>query len=112
MAAWLIPALKAVLPHVATIVSAATPVFTKKTDASIANQTLLLQQQVTELQAAASQNADHVRELAAQLQSTVAALEQGASIAEARLRRALVFCAAAIGVSAVALVLAVLAQLR
>jgi hypothetical protein len=53
-----------------------------------------------------------VRELAAQLQSTVAALEQGASIAEARLRRALVFCAAATGVSAVALVLAVLAQLR
>jgi uncharacterized protein YlxW (UPF0749 family) len=112
MAAWLIPALKAVLPHVATIVSAATPVFTKKADPTVANQTLLLQQQVTELQAAASQNADHVRELAAQLQSTVAALEQGASIAEARLRRALVFCAAATGVSAVALVLAVLAQLR
>ena len=54
MAAWLIPALKAVLPHVGTIVSAATPVFTKKTDATVANQTLLLQQQVTELQAAAS----------------------------------------------------------
>jgi uncharacterized protein YlxW (UPF0749 family) len=112
MAAWLIPALKTVLPHVATIVSAATPVFTKKTDATVANQTLLLQQQVTELQAAAAQNADHVRALAAQLQSTVAALEQGAAIAEARLGRALVLCAAAIGVSAVALVLAVLAQLR
>ncbi|MEJ2176043.1 MAG: hypothetical protein P8Y76_14375, partial [bacterium] len=66
MAAWLIPALKAVLPHVGTIVSAATPVFTKKTEATASNQALLLQQQITELQAAASQNAAHVRELAEQ----------------------------------------------
>jgi hypothetical protein len=108
MAAWFIPALKAVLPHVGTIVSAAAPVFTKKAGEATANQTLLLQQQITELQAAASQNAVHVRELAEQLQSTVAALEQGATIAEARLRRALIFCAAAVGVSAVALVAAVL----
>lgn len=111
MAAWLIPALKAVLPHVGTIVSAAAPVFTKKSDETAANQALLLQQQITELQAAASQNATHVRELAEQLQSTVAALEQGATMAEARLRRALVFCAAAIGVSALALVVALLPYL-
>lgn len=111
MAAWLIPALKAVLPHVGTIVSAAAPVFTKKADPAAANQTLLLQQQITELQAAASQNAAHVRELAEQLQSTVAALEQGATLAEARLRRAMVFCAAAIGVSAVALIAALLPYL-
>jgi len=71
MAAWFLPALKAVLPHVGTIISSAAPVFTKKSDATVANQTLLLQQQVTELQAAASQNAAHVRELAEQLQSTV-----------------------------------------
>jgi uncharacterized protein YlxW (UPF0749 family) len=108
MAAWLIPALKAVLPHVGTIVSAAVPVFTKKADPTAANQSLLLQQQITELQAAASQNAVHVRELAEQLQSTVAALEQGATLAEARLRRALAFCAAATGVSSIALVLALL----
>jgi len=108
MAAWLIPALKAVLPHVGTIVSAATPVFTKKADPTAANQALLLQQQITELQAAASQNAAHVRELAGQLQSTVAALEHAATIAEARLRRAVVFCAAAIGVSSVALMVALL----
>jgi len=108
MAAWFLPALKAVLPHVGTIISSAAPVFTKKSDTTVANQALLLQQQVTELQAAASQNAAHVRELAEQLQSTVAALEQGATIAEARMRRALVYCAAAIGVSSVALVVALL----
>jgi hypothetical protein len=83
---WLIPALKAVLPHIGTIISAATPVFTRK-QADAANQALLLQQ-ITELQSAATQNATHIRELAAQLQSTVAALERAASGAETRLRRA------------------------
>lgn len=103
MAAWLIPALKAVLPHIGTIVSAATPVFTKKRADAVANQTLLLQQQITELQSAASQNAAHVKELAAQLQSTVAALEQAASIAEINLRRALLFCIAATVLAAISL---------
>src|SRR5260221_12306976 len=88
MPAWLLPALKAVLPHIATIISAAAPVFTRKNADAVANQTLLLQQQITELQSAASQNAAHIKELAQQLQSTVAALEQAASIAETKLRRA------------------------
>ena|ERR1700693_176450 len=100
MPAWLIPALKAALPHIATIISAAAPVFTRKAD--VANQTLLLQQQITELQSAASQNAAYIKELAAELQSTLAALEQAASIAEAKLRRALVLCAAAMALSAIA----------
>ena len=104
MAAWLIPALKAVLPHVGTIISAASPAFTgKKTDA---NQTLLLQQQIAELQSAASQNAAHIKELAEQLQSTVAALEHAALIAEAKLRRVLLLSVAAIVLSAAALGLA------
>ena len=106
MAAWLIPALKAVLPHVGTILSAAAPVFTKKNADAVANQTLLLQQQITELQSAASQNAAHIKELAAQLQSTVAALEQAAAIAEAKLRRALVLCLVATLLSTIALCVA------
>jgi len=80
MPAWLIPALKAVLPHIGTIISAAAPVFTRKNADAVA---------ITELQSAASQNAANIKELAEQLQSTVAALEQAASIAEAKLRRAL-----------------------
>src|SRR6267142_2114191 len=101
MPAWLLPALKAALPHIATIISAAAPVFTRKADA--ANQALLLQQQITELQSAASQNAAHIKELAEQLQSTVAALEQTASIAEGKLRRALFVCAASMVLSAISL---------
>ncbi len=106
MAAWLIPALKAVLPHVGSIISAATPVFTNKKGDAAANQALVLQQQIAELQSAASQNAAHVRELAAQLQSTVTALEQGASLAEARIRRVTAFCIAAAVFSAISLCIA------
>ena len=86
MAAWFIPALKAVLPHIGTIVSAAVPVFTRKSAETATNQALL-QQQITELQSAASQNALNIKDLAAQLQSTLAALEQAAVIAQARYRR-------------------------
>ena len=103
MAVWLIPALKAVLPHVGTIISAAMPVFTKKKVDAAANQTLLLQQQITELQSAASQNAAHIKELAAQLQSTVAALEQAASTAETKLRHVFLICLVGIVLSAITL---------
>jgi hypothetical protein len=44
----------------------------------------------------------HVRELAAQLRATVTAMEQAATLAEAKLRRVVVLCG-------VALVLAVMA---
>src|SRR6266568_6771379 len=101
MPAWLLPALKAVLPHIGTIISAAAPVFTRKAD--VANQALLLQQQITELQSAASQNAAHVKELAEQLQNTVAALEQATSIAEAKLRRAFLLGVASMAVSAISI---------
>ena len=102
MAVWLVPALKAVLPHVGTIISMAMPVFTKKSP-DAANQAAVLQQQITELQVAASQNAAHIKELAAQLQSTVVALDQAASIAESRLRRMLLLCLGAAALSVVTL---------
>jgi uncharacterized phage infection (PIP) family protein YhgE len=98
MAAWFLPALKAVLPHVGTIINVAVPVFTRKS-AQAAGEAQLLQQQIAELQAAASQNADNIKALAEQLQTTVGALHQAAAIAEARLRRALLLCAAAIVLS-------------
>lgn len=104
MATWLILALKAIVPHIGTIVSAAIPVFTRR-NADAANQALL-QQQITELQSAASQNALHIKELAQQLQSTVTTLEQAALLAEARQRRLLlagigtvVLSAASLGVA-------------
>jgi hypothetical protein len=103
MPAWLIPALKTVLPHVGAIVSAAAPAFTKKSLDAVANQTLLLQQQITELQAAASENDVHIKELAAQIQSTVEVLEKGASLAESRHQRIVVLCIAATVLSVLSL---------
>jgi hypothetical protein len=114
MASWLIPALKAILPHVSDVVSAVRPVFTRKKTEAAAYTTAapsgdLVQQQIAELQAAAAQNADHIKELAAQLQITVAALESAEATAEARLRRAVMMCAAATAISVVALFVALAA---
>lgn len=85
MAPWLIPTLKVVLPHLGTIISVAKPVFTRKRAAAAAEQPALAQQQIDELQAAVSQNAVHIRELAA-------ALEQAAALTDAKLRRTFLLC--------------------
>ena len=104
MAAWLIPAVKAILPFISPFVSSALPVFTtRKSDEAAAAQASVLQQQITELQSAASQNALHVKELAEQLQKTVTALEQGAAVAESRFRRIAVLCGVAIALSLLAM---------
>ncbi|NTW59901.1 MAG: hypothetical protein HGA43_12130 [Nitrospirae bacterium] len=104
MAAWFVPAVKAILPYVSAIVGAAMPAFTtRKSDDAAAAQSQLLQKQIAELQSAASKNAVHIKELAEQLQKTVAALEQGASLAESRFRRIAALCIGAIIVSCIAL---------
>ncbi len=109
MASWLIPALKAVLPHVGDILSAAKPVFTKKKPDAAAAPVDLVQQQIAELQAAASQQSAHIKELAAQLENTVAAIEKAAQLAEERLRRVLIFTAVSAAVSIAALGVAFIA---
>src|SRR4051794_36492508 len=76
MASWIIPALKAVLPHVGTIITAAKPIFTKSRPDSLGlSADAPVQQQIAELQAAAAQNDATIRKLAEQLQRAVTALE-------------------------------------
>ncbi len=88
MYSWLLPAVKAILPHVGTIIDAALPVFKKrKIDANAATQEALLQQQINELQEVASQNAVRIKDLAEQLQQMVMTLEQGVIANERRYRR-------------------------
>lgn len=106
MAAWLAPALKAVLPHLGTIVSAVEPIFTRKKTEAAANQMQLLQEQIAELQTAASQNVEYIKDLATQLQSTVLALEQASSIAENNIKRALVLSIVATAMAAIAFAMA------
>jgi hypothetical protein len=105
MPAWLIPVLKSVLPYVGTIVSAAAPVFTRKGADVAANQTLI-QQQISELQVAASANDAHIKALAIQMQNTVEALEQGAALAERRHQRMIFICVLAITISVISLSIA------
>jgi hypothetical protein len=107
MAGWLTAALKAVLPHVGDIVAATKPAFTKKLEPA-ANQDLV-QQQIAELQSAVSQQASHIKELAAQLANTIETLEKAAQVAEARLRRVLIFTAVAAAVAVASLGVAFLA---
>lgn len=114
MASWFIPAVKAILPFVSPIVASALPVFTtRKGDDSAAAQeaAAVVQKQIAELQAAASQNALHVKELAEQLQNTVAALEKGAAVAEARFRQQRLLTGAALAAALLATVLALFALL-
>lgn len=111
MAPWIIPVLKAVLPHVRTIYDTAVPVFTKKRLEGAPDPTVL-QQQIAELQAAVSQNAEHIKELAEQLQSTVAALQTSAALAESRLRRATLSSAIAVAISIAALLVGAFTLLR
>jgi hypothetical protein len=110
MPSWLLPALKAILPHVGMIVDAAKPVFTrKKADAPAAD---VAQQQIAELQSAVSQNAENIKELAEQLQGTVAALQQAADVAESRLRRATLAAVISVAISGAALLVAVFSYQR
>jgi hypothetical protein len=106
MAAWL-SAFKSILPHLGTIVAAAGPVFSKRQSTSY--QDALLQDQIAELQAAAAQSAKHIGELAGQMQSTVGALEHAAAQLESRLHTAKILSATAIGLSILALCVALAA---
>ena len=110
MPAWLWPAVKLILPHVGNIVAAAKPAFTRKA-ADPAEEGEVVQQQIAELQTAASQNAALIKDLAEQLRVTVAALEQGAADTEKRLRRANTLALIAALLSLVAVGVAVYAAL-
>ena len=109
MPAWLLPAVKLILPHVGNIVAAAKPAFTKRKEAA---DTATIQKQISELQGAATENAALVKELAEQLQLTVTALEQTAATTQERVRRLYAVSIVAILVGLSALLIAVIALLR
>ena len=108
MPAWLLPAVKLILPHVGNIVAAAKPHFTKRK----ATDQGTVQQQIDELQAAASENAALVKELAEQLELTVAALEKAAAVTHERVKRLYAISVTGMLVAMVALFIAVFVLLR
>ena len=110
--AWLLPALELIGPHLGTILKAATPAFTKKGTGKPLGPEALVQQQIIELQSAASKNAENIAELAAQLQNTVKALGQATALAQERLRRALLIATFACVLSGIALCVSLVAALH
>jgi hypothetical protein len=114
MPSWLLPAVKLILPHVGTIITAAKPAFTKRRGEEAApaageQDNGIVQQQIAELQSAVSQNATHIKELAEQLRITVAAIEQAAAAAEQRVRRLYLVAGGSLVLALVALVVALAA---
>lgn len=100
MAAW-VSTLKAVLPYVTNIVTAAIPAFTSRRGQDRSAE--VTTQQIAELQSAATHNAESVRVLAEQLQRTVSAVEQGAVNVERSLRRLRLLASATLLIAVAAL---------
>ena len=100
MAVW-VSALKAVLPYVTNVVTAAIPAFTARKGQDRSAE--ITAQQIAELQDAATHNAESVKVLAEQLQHTVSALEQGALNADRALRRLRLLALASLLLALVAL---------
>ena len=106
MPSWLLPAVRLILPHVGTVIAAAKPVFTKRREAA---DQATVQQQIAELQQAATENAALIKELAEQLQTTVNALEQAATATQERVRRLYAISVTAMLVALAALLVAIVA---
>jgi t-SNARE complex subunit (syntaxin) len=100
MAAW-VSALKAVLPYVTNIVTAAIPAFTARKGQDRSAE--MTAQQIAELQSAATHNAESVRVLAEQLQRTVSAVEQGAANVDRTLRSLRLLALASLLIAVIAL---------
>jgi hypothetical protein len=95
---------KLVFANLDTIVGVAKPLFTRKKAESLPTQADLINQQIAELQAASSGNAEQIRELAAQLKQVVAALDEAAAVAASEREGARKLAIAALAASALSLI--------
>ncbi len=83
MAVQFLPIIKAVAPYLAKVATAAIPVFTSKTEAIKFDP--VLAKQITELQAAATQNANSIQVLAEKMQQAIEGIEGEAQKARKQL---------------------------
>lgn len=108
MIAWA-PALKAVFPYLAQIVSAAIPAFTQKTNPAQTDE--ITRKQIAELQEAATQNAETTKVLAQQMQQVINNIETGSTKIEEEIKLVKRLAVAAIVVSSLAIVLSLVVWL-
>jgi len=116
MAAW-IPALKAILPYVTQIVTAAIPVFTTRSDQTKAAE--VIPKQIQELQSAVTRNteslkvlAESLKVLADQLQQVITSVDAGAIAIEREMRVSKRLAILAIVVAIVAILLSIATWLQ
>lgn len=98
---------KLVLSNLDTIMGVVKPAFTRKRADTSSLQTDLLNQQIAELQTAASSNAEQIKQLAAQVKELVEALAQSATDAAAQRVAARRLSYAAVAMSVIAAALAI-----
>jgi hypothetical protein len=96
---------KLVLNNLDTIIGVVKPAFTRKRVEALPSQTDLLNQQIAELQAAASSNAEQIKQLAAQVKEMLEALAQAGAEAAAQRTAARRWSYAAVTVSVVAVLI-------
>jgi len=109
MAAW-IPALKAILPYVTQIVTAAIPVFTIRSDQSKAAE--VIPKQIKELQSAVTRNTESLKVLADQLQQVITSVDAGALAIEREMQASKRLSILAIVVAVVAMLVSIDTWLR
>jgi hypothetical protein len=95
---------KLVLDNLDTIIGVVKPAFTRNKVVALPGQTDLLNQQISELQAAASGNAEQIKQLAAQLKEVVAALEHAARSAESERQKLARVCLVAMALSVISII--------
>ena len=103
MAAWFTVA----APLIPEILRLARPYFTRAPQQAIAPPSDVVAVQIVELQDVAAQNAESIKVLAAEMQKTIATLQEASMTLEQRLRRAHRLSLAALLVAGVALAIAV-----
>ena len=110
MAVQVIPLIKALAPHLATIATSVIPAFTSKPKAVKSDP--LVAQQIKELQDASTMNAKELQTLAKHLQKVIASADEAAVEAKRQIGtyKALLFTSMAL--SAIALVTAIVAITR
>lgn len=102
MAAWL-PAVKVILPYLTQIVAAAIPAFTKKPTKDDTGE--VIQNQISELQIAVTNNSEALKILASQLQQVISGIDSGSAKAEKEIQTIKWLSISAIVLSVIAIAL-------
>lgn len=104
MAVQVLPIIKAVAPYVAQIATVAIPAFTSK-PAEAAKSDPVISKQIEELQTAATQNAQSIHVLAEKLQQAMQGVEVAAQDAKKQVTAYKTMLFAALGLSAISMLL-------